>query len=76
MGATPDRTDVVAMLATLGNREAAQVSDRIDSMELAWLIHQVEQRYGVSLDLDDDLLARMSTVDQAVDALRDVMAHE
>lgn len=73
-GATPDRDEVVAMLATYGNREPDQVHERIDSLELAWLLHRVEQRYGVALDLGDDDLARMSTVDGAVDVLRDAMA--
>lgn len=62
------------MLATYGNREPEAVRERIDSLELAWLVHQVEQRYGVSLDLDDDELARMSTVAGAVDVLRDALA--
>ncbi|WP_040478668.1 hypothetical protein [Longispora albida] len=64
------------MLATYGNRTAADVRERIDSLELAWLIHQVEQRYGVELDLDDDVLARMSTVDNAVTALGEVLAED
>jgi hypothetical protein len=72
--ATPDRDDVVAMLATYGGREPARVHEQIDSLELAWLLHRVEQRYGVTLDLDDDELARMSTVDGAVTVLREAMA--
>ncbi len=70
------REDVLSMLATYGNRTAADVRERIDSLELAWLIHQVEQRYGVELDLDDDVLARMSTVDNAVTALGEVLAED
>jgi acyl carrier protein len=35
-------------------------------MEVAWLVHQVEQRYDVELDLDDDELARLRTVSDAV----------
>jgi hypothetical protein len=69
MRARPDRSEVVAMLATYGNREPAQVPERIDSLDLVWLLHQVEQRYAVSLDLDDDALAKMSTVDGAVAVL-------
>jgi hypothetical protein len=57
----PQRSDVVAMLATYGDRQPDQVPEAIDSLELAWLIHQIEQRYGM-LDVDDDALARMSTV--------------
>jgi hypothetical protein len=70
----PDRDEVVAMLATYGDREPDQVHERIDSLELAWLLHRVEQRYGMALDLGDDELARMSTVDGAVEVLRDAMA--
>jgi len=70
----PGRDDVVAMLASYGDRPAAAVRERIDSLELAWLIHQVEQRYGVAIDLDDDALARMATVTDAVEVLREVMA--
>ena len=66
-----DRSDVVAMLATYGDRQPEQVPEEIDSLELAWLIHQIEQRYG-ELDVDDDMLERMSTVSGAVDVLTDL----
>jgi hypothetical protein len=65
------RSEVVAMLATYGDRRPEQVPEAIDSLELAWLIHQVEQRYG-ALDIDDDAIARMVTVTGAVDVLRDL----
>ena len=58
------------MLAEYGHREPQSVPERIDSLELAWLVHQAEQRYGAGLDLDDDDLAAMSTVSGAVDVLR------
>jgi hypothetical protein len=67
----PQRPDVVAMLATYGDRRPDQVPEAIDSLELAWLIHQVEQRYG-ELDVDDEMIARMSTVTGAVDVLKDL----
>jgi len=67
------RSDVVAMLATYGDRQPEQVPEAIDSLELAWLIHQIEQRYG-PLDVDDDMLARMSTVTSVVDLLQDLRA--
>jgi hypothetical protein len=70
----PERQDVVAMLATYGDREPGAVPERIDSLELAWLVHQVEQRYGVTLDLADEALVRMATVSGAVEVLRGVMA--
>ncbi|WP_203910581.1 hypothetical protein [Rhizocola hellebori] len=67
------REEVIAMLATYGDRTADQVRERIDSLELAWLIHQVEQRHGVVLDLDDDSLAEMSTVDGSLAVLNKVL---
>jgi hypothetical protein len=68
------RDEVIAMLATYGDRTAGQVRERIDSLELAWLIHQVEQRHGVVLDLDDDSLNEMSTVDGSLAVLNKVLA--
>lgn len=62
------------MLATYGDRAPEQVRERIDSLELAWLVHQVEQRYGVSLDLEDEALIQMSTVDGAVKVLGDALS--
>jgi acyl carrier protein len=71
MAGVLQRSDVVAMLATYGDRQPEQVPEAIDSLELAWLIHQIEQRYG-PLDVDDDMLARMSTVSSVVDLLADL----
>lgn len=71
MAGVLQRSDVVAMLASYGDRQPEQVPEAIDSLELAWLIHQIEQRYG-PLDVDDDMLARMSTVTSVVDLLRDL----
>jgi acyl carrier protein len=67
------RSDVIAMLATYGDRQPEQVPEAIDSLELAWLIHQIEQRYG-PLDVDDDELARMSTVTGVVGVLTELRA--
>jgi acyl carrier protein len=69
----PGREDVIAMLATYGDRTPDQVREKLDSLELAWLIHQVEQRYKAELDLDDDQILEMSTVDGAVAVLAKVM---
>ncbi|MPZ85363.1 MAG: hypothetical protein GEV28_35245 [Actinophytocola sp.] len=70
---TVERKDVVAMVASLGDRPVDEVSERIDSIQLAWLVHQVEQRYGVEVELDDGQFARMSTVDGAVEVLRETI---
>jgi acyl carrier protein len=63
------RTEVVATLARLSNRSPDEVGERIDSLELARFVYEVEQRYGVELDLTDEQLARMSTVDGTVAVL-------
>jgi acyl carrier protein len=41
-------------------------------MELAWLVHQVEQRYAI--ELDDDQLDRIRTIDAAVAVLAEALA--
>jgi hypothetical protein len=63
------RDEIVGWRAGLGERPAG--AERLDSMELAWLVHQVEQRYGV--ELDDDQLARMTTIDDAAAVLSEVL---
>lgn len=70
MSEVPQRSDVIAMLATYGDRQPDQVPEAIDSLELAWLLHQIEQRYG-ELDIDDDTIVRMTTVTGVVDVLKD-----
>lgn len=62
------------MLAGYGERPLEAVAERIDSMELAWLVHVVEQTRRVRLDLSDEALGRMSTVSGAVDVLREALA--
>ncbi|HKD97128.1 MAG TPA: hypothetical protein VKB69_05930 [Micromonosporaceae bacterium] len=64
-----DRADVIAMLATYQGRPTDASAETIDSLELVWLLHQVEQRHNVRLDLEDDELMRMNTVDGAVAVL-------
>ena len=65
----PGRDEIITWLTGLGERPPG--AERIDSMELAWLVHQVEQRYGV--ELSDDQLERMATVDDAVAVLAEVL---
>ncbi|WP_026316095.1 hypothetical protein [Actinokineospora enzanensis] len=65
----PDRHQVVAMLAGFGDRGPDQVGEVLDSLELTWLVAQVEQRYGVELELSDEVFAGMGTVTGAVDTL-------
>jgi acyl carrier protein len=73
MGASVSRDEVIVMLASYGDRTPEQVRERIDSLELAWLLHQVEQRFDTTLDLNDDELIAMSTVDGAVAVLGRVL---
>ena len=68
-----DRKDVVEMVASFGDRPVSEVGERIDSIQLAWLVHQVEQRYGVEIELDDAQFGRMSTVTGAVEVLREAV---
>jgi acyl carrier protein len=57
------------MLADLGTRGPDSTLERLTSMEVAWLVHRVEQRYGLELDLDDEQLARLRTISDAVQVL-------
>lgn len=68
-----DRQAVLRMLAAFGDRAPREVRDEIGSLELTWLIAQFEERYSVTVELDDQLLARIQTVADATDALRDVL---
>ena len=65
----PGRAELLTWLAGLGERPPG--AERLDSMELAWLVHQVEQRYGV--ELADDQLERMATIDDAVTVIAEVL---
>ena len=62
------------MLATYGDRRPEDVAEGIDSLELAWLVHQLEQHYGAPLDLSDEDLARMATVTGTLAVLQDLSA--
>lgn len=69
-----DRDEVIAMLAAFGDRPADAVGDAIGSLELTWLITQVEEKYGVALDLTDEQFTAMTTVSRAVETLREAVA--
>lgn len=69
----PGRADVLEILAGFHSRPVEEIPERIDSMELAWLVHQVEQRYDLRIELSDGQLGRMGTVSGAVDVLREVI---
>lgn len=66
----PDRQDIVAILAEVTNRAPAAIGEEIDSLELMRLVYELEQRYGIDLELDDDQLAAMATVSGATEVIR------
>jgi hypothetical protein len=68
----PNRERITGMLAAYSNCPPDAVPENIDSLGVAWLVDQVERRLNFSLDLDDETLARMSTVDGAVEVLQEL----
>jgi acyl carrier protein len=68
--AAPGRAEIVDWLAGLGERSGEL--ERIDSMELAWLVHQVEQRYAI--ELADEYLDRIRTIDDAVAVIAEALS--
>ncbi len=69
-----DRAQLVAMLAPLAQRSRDPEAERLDSLEVAWLVHQVEQRYAVRIELDDGQLARLHTLTDAARLLGESVA--
>jgi hypothetical protein len=69
----PDRDEVIGLLAALGDCPPDQVAEQIGSLELTWLITRIEQLHDVELDLTDEALAGMTTIDGAVAAFHDAV---
>ncbi|MGW5355917.1 hypothetical protein ACWERV_36095, partial [Streptomyces sp. NPDC004031] len=65
--AAPGRAEILAILAAFGDRPPEEVPETVDSMELAWLVHQLESRYGATVP--DSSLVRMTTVTTVLDEL-------
>ncbi|RKE23372.1 acyl carrier protein [Streptomyces sp. TLI_171] len=65
--AASGRDEVLALLAEFGGRTPEEVPERIDSMELAWLVHVIEERHGCRLS--DETLSRVATVTDVVELL-------
>lgn len=63
------RADLLEILAALGGRDPQAVPDEVGSLELTWAVTELEQRYSVVLDLSDEALARIRTLDDAVAVL-------
>ena len=70
----PGREEVVTIVAKLGDRTPDDVTEQIGSLEVAWLISEVEQQYHVTLELSDEALAQMVTISGAVAALADLLS--
>jgi acyl carrier protein len=66
----PDRESVVAIVAAHAGLPPETLPEQIDSLGVAWLVYEAERRFGIALELDDEVLARMSTVDGAVEVLQ------
>ncbi|QMU80237.1 acyl carrier protein [Streptacidiphilus sp. PB12-B1b] len=58
------------MLARYGDRAPESVHESLGSLELTWLIAEFEQAYGIELDLDDERLDAVRSVDDATGLLR------
>ena len=69
----PGREEVVTILAKLGDRTPDEVTEQIGSLEVAWLISEVEQQYQVILELSDEALAQMVTISGAVATLAELL---
>ncbi len=72
----PLRADVLEMLASYGDRAPEAVDEQLGSLELTWLIAEAEQRYEAVIDLTDQQLDRIRTVDDAVQVLREILGGE
>jgi acyl carrier protein len=70
----PGREEVVTILAKLGDRTPDEVTEQIGSLEVAWLISEVEQQYHVTLELSDEALAQMVTISGAVATLAGLLS--
>lgn len=66
----PTRESVSAIVAAHASRPEAGVPEQIDSLGVVWLVYESERRFGITLELDDEVLARMSTVTGAVEVLQ------
>lgn len=75
-GRIPDRTEVLAMLASFGDRTPEAVRDELGSLELTWLIAEFEQQYAIEVELSDERMDAVRSVDDATELLREaVLGH-
>jgi acyl carrier protein len=67
------RTQVATLLARFGNRSPEQVDENIGSLELTWLLAELEQEYDVVIDLTEHQFEAVRTIDDAVVVLSAVL---
>ncbi|MBS2964428.1 hypothetical protein KGA66_15325 [Actinocrinis puniceicyclus] len=68
-----ERSELVEIIAALGGRDPRSVDETLGSLELTWLVTELEQRYAVVLELSEAHLARIATVTDALDVLNSVL---
>ena len=73
-GLSIERDEVVAMLGAQQGRPPELVPERIGSLDVAWLLHTLQERHDVEFDISDAELARMGTVTGAVEVLRKALS--
>ncbi|MFB8765386.1 beta-ketoacyl-[acyl-carrier-protein] synthase family protein [Nocardiopsis alba] len=64
-----DRSGLLEILAGYGGVSTDEVGGRIDSLQLAWIVHVCQERYGISIDLGDPRISHAQTVDDLVEVL-------
>lgn len=69
-----DRGHILEMLAAQQGRPAGLVPERIGSLDVAWLLHSIQEQFRVELDVSDADLVRMGTVTGAVEVLRKALS--
>lgn len=63
----------MTLLARFGNRPPGQVDEHIGSLELTWLLAELEQEHDRALELTDHQYASVRTIDEAVEVLSAVL---
>ncbi|WNI19413.1 acyl carrier protein [Actinacidiphila sp. ITFR-21] len=67
------REQVVTMLARFGDRAPEQLDEHIGSLELTWLLAELEQEHDVEIDLTEHQFDSVHTIDDAVAVLSAVL---
>ncbi|ARP73757.1 hypothetical protein LK07_32805 [Streptomyces pluripotens] len=67
------RDEIVALLARYGERSPEEVGEHLGSLELTWLLAQLEESRGAELDPADHRIDGIRTVDDAACVLTEVL---